>query len=113
MESCSAVEGTSTSAKPEGTRLGSRPCRRTCKRFRAQILSLGAATGGLAGGCEGAGATAQEQGKRPGPWLWQEWPWGAAAAEGGRHLDPLEGTRALPAGSCGPHMIMAGLGGMV
>ena len=29
---------------------------------------------------------------RPGPWLWQGWPWGAAAAEGGRHLNPLEGT---------------------
>ena len=29
------------------------------------------------------------EGKRPGPWLWQEWPWGAAAAEGGRDLNPL------------------------
>ena len=64
----------------------------TCKRFRAQILSVGAATGGLAGGFEGAGAAAQNEGKRPGPWLWQEWHWGAAAAEGGRHLNLLEGT---------------------
>ena len=46
----------------------------TCTRFRAQILSLRAATRGLAGGFKGAGATAQEEGKRPGPWLWQEWP---------------------------------------
>ena len=70
-----------------------RPLTLTCKRVGAQILSLGAATGGLAGGFEGAAAKAQEEGKRPGPWLWQEWPWGAAAAEGGRHLNPLEGTR--------------------
>ena len=41
----------------------------TCKRFRAQILSLGAATGGLAGGFEAAAAAAQEEGKRTGPWL--------------------------------------------
>ena len=31
---------------------------RTCKRVSAQILSRGAATGGLAGGFEGAGAAA-------------------------------------------------------
>ena len=59
---------------------------------RAQILTLGAATGGLAGGFEGAGATAQEAGKRPGPWLWRGWPWDAAAAEGGRRVNWLEGT---------------------
>ena len=61
----------------------------TCTRFRAQILSLRAATRGLAGGFKGAGATAQEEGKRPGPWLWQ---WSAAAAEGGRRVNRLEGT---------------------
>ena len=64
----------------------------TCKRFGAQILSLGAATGGLAGGFEGAGAAAQEEGKRPGPWLWQGWPCGAAAGEGGRRVNRLEGA---------------------
>ena len=61
----------------------------TCKRVGAQILSLGAATEGPAGGFEGAGATAQEEGKRPGPWLWQGWPCGAAAAEGGRRVNRL------------------------
>ena len=65
---------------------------RICTRFGAQILSLGAAFGGLAGGFEGAGAAAQEEGKRPGPWLWQEWPRGAAAAEGGRRDNRLEAT---------------------
>ena len=55
---------------------------RTCKRVGAQILSLGSAFGGLAGGFEGAGAAAQEEGERPGPWLWQGWPRGAAAARG-------------------------------
>ena len=64
----------------------------TCKRVGAQILSLGAAFGGLACGFEGAGATAQEERKRPGPWPWQGWPRGAAAGEGGRHLNRLEGT---------------------
>ena len=54
----------------------------TCKRVRAQILSLGAAFGGVAGGFKAAGATAQEEGKRAGPWLWQERPRGAAAGEG-------------------------------
>ena len=34
----------------------------TCERVGAQIRSLGAAFGGLAGGFEGAGATAQEKG---------------------------------------------------
>ena len=67
--------------------------RRTCERVGAQILSPEAAIGGLVGGFEGAGDTAQEEGKRTGPWLWQEWPCGAAAAEGGRHLNRLEGTR--------------------
>ena len=66
----------------------------TCKRFRAQILSLGAATGGLAGVFEAAGGAAQEQAGRPGPWLWQEWPWGAAASEGGRRVNRLEDTGA-------------------
>ena len=67
----------------------------TCKRFRAQILSLGAATGGLAGVFEAAGGAAQEQAGRPGPWLWQEWPWGAAASEGGRRVNRLEDTHCM------------------
>ena len=58
----------------------------------AQIVSLGAAFGGLAGGFEGAGATAQDERERPGPWLWQGWPRGAAAGEGGRRVNRLEGT---------------------
>jgi len=33
------------------------------------------------GGFEGAAAAAQDDGKRAGPWLWQGWPCGAAAAE--------------------------------
>ena len=50
------------------------------------------------GGFERAGAAAQEEGKRPGPRLWQEWPCGAAAGEGGRRVNRLEGTsgRARP-----------------
>ena len=39
---------------------------RTCERVAAQMLSPGAATGGLAGGTEGAGATAQGEGERAG-----------------------------------------------
>ena len=69
---------------------------RTCKRVSAQILSRGAATGGLAGGPKAAGATAQDEVGRPGPWLWQGGQWGAAAGEGGRvssHLNRLEGTK--------------------
>ena len=77
------------------TKIGKKTPLGICERVGAQIRSVGRATGGLAGGFEGAGATAQEEGKRPGPWLRQEWPWGAAAAEGGRHLNPLEET-ALP-----------------
>ena len=50
------------------------------------------AFGGLAGGFEAAGGAAQDQPGRPGPWLWQGGQWGAAAAEGGRHLNLLEGT---------------------
>ena len=65
----------------------------TCERVGAQIRSLGRTTGGLAGGFEGAGATAQEERKRPGPWLWQGWPRGVAAGEGGRRVNRLEGTR--------------------
>jgi len=61
-----------------------------CKRDGAQIRSLGRTTGGLAGGFEAAGATAQEEGKHPGPWLWQGWPRGAAAGEGGRRVNRLE-----------------------
>ena len=34
----------------------------TCKRVGAQILSLGRAIGGLAGGFEAAGAAAQDEG---------------------------------------------------
>ena len=44
------------------------------------------------GGFEGAEATAQDEGERPGPWLWQGWPCGAAAGEGGRRVNRLEGT---------------------
>ena len=47
---------------------------------------------GAGGGFEEGGATAQEEGKRPGPWLWQGWPCGAAAGEGGRRVNRLEGT---------------------
>ena len=39
-----------------------------------------------------AGATAQEEGKHPGPWLWHGWPRGAAAGEGGRRVNRLERT---------------------
>ena len=66
--------------------------RRTCKRVGAQVLSLGAAFGGLAGGFKGAGGAAKDEGKHPGPWLWQAGQWGAAAAEGGRRVNRLEGT---------------------
>ena len=66
-----------------------------CKRLGAQILSLGRATGGLVGGFEGAGGAAQDEEKHPGPWLWQGWPRGAAAAEGGRRVNRLEGTASL------------------
>ena len=58
----------------------------------AQIVSLGAAFRGLAGGFEGAEATAQDEGERPGPWLWQGGPCSAAAAEGGRRVNRLERT---------------------
>ena len=64
----------------------------TCTRVGAQMRSLGRTTGGLAGGLEAAGGAAQDQAGRPGPWLWQGRPWGAAAAEGGRHLNPREVT---------------------
>ena len=47
------------------------------------------------GGFEGFGATAQEEGKRTGPWLWQGWPWGAAAGEGGRRVNRLEDIQKL------------------
>ena len=44
-------------------------------------------------GCfETAWGAAQDQAGRHGPWLWQGWPCGAAAAEGGRRVNPLEGT---------------------
>ena len=68
----------------------------------AQASSLGAATGGLAAGLEAAGGAAQDHAGRPGPWLWQGWPWGAAAAEGGRHLNRLEGTHDGTRGRCPP-----------
>ena len=64
----------------------------TCKRVGAQILSLGTAFGGLAGGLEGAGAAAQDEVGRPDPLLWQGWPRGAAAAEGGRRVNRLRGA---------------------
>ena len=48
----------------------------------------GAAFRGLAGGFEGAGATAQEEGKRAGPWLWQ----------GGRVPLPLARAAAVSTG---------------
>ena len=47
---------------------------------------------GLAHDFEAAGAAAQDEVGRPGPWLRQGGQWGAAAAEGGRHLNPREGT---------------------
>ena len=62
----------------------------------SQVLSLGRATGGLAGGFEAAGAAAQDEGERPGPWLWQGGQWGAAAGEGGRRVNRLEGTGGWP-----------------
>ena len=65
---------------------------RICTRFGAQILSLGAAFGGLAGGFDGTDGAAQEEGERPGPWLWRGWPCGAAAGEGGRRDNRLEAT---------------------
>ena len=46
------------------------------------------------GGFEAAGGAAQDEGEHPGPWLWQGEPWGAAAGEGGRHLNRLEATKA-------------------
>ena len=55
---------------------------------------------GAGGGFEEGGATAQEEGKRPGPWLWQEWPCEAAAGEGGRPLNRLEGTAPRRRGAC-------------
>ena len=64
----------------------------TCERVGAQIFSPGAAFGGLAGGFEGAGAAAQDEVGRPGPWLWQGWPRGPAAGKGGRRVNRLEGT---------------------
>ena len=70
-------------------------------RVRIQILSLGRATGWLVGGFEGAGATAQEEGKRAGPWLWQGWPCGAAAGEGGRRVNRLERTASRAAAATG------------
>ena len=56
------------------------------------MLSLGKAAGGLVGDFEGAGATAEEEGKRPGPWLRQGGQCVAAAAEGGRRVNRLEVT---------------------
>ena len=50
------------------------------------------AFGGLACGFEGAGATGHDAGGRAGPWLWQGWPRGTAAGEGGRRVNRLEGT---------------------
>ena len=45
---------------PSGsTEVEKRAVRNSCERVGAQVLSLGTATGGLAGGFEGAGATAQ------------------------------------------------------
>ena len=46
------------------------------------------------GGFEGDAAATQDDGKRAGPWLWQGWPCGAAAAEGGRRVNRLEVTHA-------------------
>ena len=78
------------------------PCQCACGRVGAQILSLGAALGGLAGGCEGAGATAWEEGKRAGPWLWHERPWAlplpraAAAVSTGSRVLGVVVQQALP-----------------
>ena len=38
------------------------------------------------------GPLPRTRGQRPGPWLWQEWPCGAAAGEGGRPVNRLEVT---------------------
>ena len=58
-------------ADPGRRRAGSgrSACSCTCKRVGAKVLSLGAAFGGLAGGFEGAGAAAQEEGEHPDPKL--------------------------------------------
>ena len=48
--------------------------------------------GGLGSNFEAAGGAAQDEGEHPGPWLWQGGQWGAAADEGGRRVNPLEGT---------------------
>ena len=69
-----------------------RPLTLTCKRVGAQILSLGAATGGLAGGLKGAGAAAREEGSALAHGCGRAWPCGAPAAEGGRRVNPHEGT---------------------
>jgi hypothetical protein len=45
------------------------------------------------GGFEGTGGAAQNEREHPGPWLWQRGQWGAAAGEGGRRVNRLEGTR--------------------
>ena len=37
------------------------------------------------------------RGQHPGPWLWQGWPWGAAAGEGGRRVNRLVRTVRQPA----------------
>ena len=54
------------------------------------------------GGFEAAGATAQDEGEHPGPWLWQGGQWGAAAGEGGRRLNRLEGTSSRLRSACSP-----------
>ena len=88
----------SSPAPAAGRARAARRWARTCKRVGAQILSLGRTTEGLAGGFEGAAAAAQEEGKRAGPWLWQGWPCGAAAGEGGeggRRVNRHERTRVV------------------
>ena len=60
----------------------------------AQILSLGAAFGGLAGGF-GAGATAQGEERRAGPWLWRGGRGAAAVSAHSRVRHVLEAEAIL------------------
>ena len=64
--------------------------------------ALGGSLGGWAGGFEDCGATAQEEGKRAGPWLWHERPWAlplpraAAAVSTGSRVLGVVVQQALP-----------------
>ena len=47
----------------------------------------------MEGGLVAGQVAAQGEGERPGPWLLQGWPCGAAAGEGGRRVNRLEVTQ--------------------